>query len=179
MVILLLDTDTDFSDAARGGAAVITTVFDTVAPPEPTPCESDPESWFPDPVTDDDEPDVAARKVAQRRRAAALCDTCYFRVTCAVNALESGSDWGIWAGVALWPSPARFRKARLRIAEVIATEVIDTGEVPYRVDLMLRRRPDLARLVADATTRLLSQHQKRRAPRRLGRCRDDQQRRSA
>jgi Transcription factor WhiB len=171
VVVLLLDTDTDFPDVADGGVGALAAVFDVVKPPRPTPCQSysDLDYWFPDRV----------EEIAQRRRAATFCDTCYFRVNCAVNALESGSEFGIWAGVAVFPSPARLRKARQKIAEVIAAAVIDTGEVPYRVGLMLRRRSDLAQLVADATMRVRSGRQKRRAPRRMARCQNGEQRRSA
>ena len=76
------------------------------------------------------------------RRAAGLCDTCSFRINCAVNTLESGSDNGIWAGVWVEPTPARLRKAQRRRDEVIATEIIDTESVPYRVGVGTAPKPE-------------------------------------
>ena len=154
----------DSPDTSPTSDAVVKPIrgaFDTQAAPADTPCRENPEAWFPErkqPGDDDGDGDVdpmeAQLQQRQIRRAAGLCDTCFFRINCAVNALESGSDNGIWAGVLVEPTPARLRKAQRRLAEVIATEIIDTESVPYRVGVMLQDRPDLETLIGDAGVRV-------------------------
>lgn len=59
-------------------------------PDQPTPCLSDPETWFPDRADSE-----------QARQAAALCAGCPVRVACDLYAHETRPTAGVWAGV-LW-----------------------------------------------------------------------------
>lgn len=142
-----------------------------VGPTEPTPCtRGDRDLWNPEAPENTDDPEEIDRQRKQRRRALGACDTCYFRVNCAVNGLASNSTYGIWAGVVLGATEKRFEKAQRRLAEVIAAAILDSGEVPYRVDLMLRTRPELRLMIDEATDRVVAERQRPprvRRPRQL------------
>lgn len=157
--------------------------FDTRAADAATPCQQDPDAWFPDRFddragdgSDERNGDIAVQQVrrieAQRvqreiRRTTSLCDSCYFKVNCAINALEAGDEYGIHAGVLVEPTPARLRKARARLADVIATEVIDSGRVPHRLAVLVQDRPDMEKLIAEAGGRALAERENARPGNRV------------
>lgn len=159
--------------------------FDTRAADAATPCKQDPDAWFPDRFddrvgdetsADEYSEEIAVQQVrrieAQRvqreiRRATSLCDSCYFKVNCAINALEAGDEYGIHAGVLIEPTPARLRKSRARLADVIASQVIDSGRVPHRLAVLVQDRPDMEKLIAEAGSRVLAQREKGRASTRV------------
>lgn len=148
--------------------------FDTRAADAATPCMNDPDAWFPDRFDDHsaDESHGAEAPQVQRietqrvqrqiRRATSLCGSCFFKVNCAINALEAGDEYGIHAGVLIEPTPARLRKSRARLAEVIATEVIDSGRAPHRLAVLVEDRPDMETLIADAGSRVRAEREKAR-----------------
>lgn len=60
-------------------------------PDEPTPCQDDPEMWFPAPA--------AAGGRDESRRARKLCSQCPAQQACLDFALEHDEAYGIWGGL--------------------------------------------------------------------------------
>ncbi|BBX30696.1 hypothetical protein B7435_07245 [Mycolicibacterium peregrinum] len=154
--------------------------FDLRSTDDRTPCQSDPDAWFPDLHADrtdgESDPDPEQLSLERRRiqRTAALCDTCFFRVNCAINALEAGDENGIFAGVLLDHTPARLKKAQARLAEVVAADIIDNERVPQRLADILEDRADIAKVITEAAERIRMDRirvQSRRAARRTRRTR--------
>ncbi|MBS1693088.1 MAG: WhiB family transcriptional regulator [Actinobacteria bacterium] len=72
-------------------------------PERPTPCYYDPELWHPD----EQKPNPEAM---------AACWGCFFQRQCAIKALKTAAEFGIWAGYRLAPGPGlEVSRAQLEI----------------------------------------------------------------
>lgn len=124
--------------------------FSVDAPHAPVPCQAEPERWM---------PDLDSAPLEERRyfRTKVLpqvqreCNRCHFRIRCAVYALESRADCGVWAGVetrwAKAPDALHRRRLMKVIAEYLAAPVDGDSRrrdvLRARIDTMLQRRPEL------------------------------------
>lgn len=114
----------------------------------PVPCRQAPELFFPD-------IDAATRRQKRilRRKVlpliAAACDQCFFRVPCAIAALENQETAGVWAGVLVrhYDSPDTWHRKKLLaiLAEHITTAAPtpENKKLNDRISAMLSRRPEL------------------------------------
>lgn len=166
------DIDTISEASAQALVAGLRLAHDLIPVPDgrTTPCGSgdfDYRLWRdPERVRADEDLDDARAKRARNRRAQGLCGTCFFKVNCAINALQSDSTDGIWAGVRLEVTDQRFASARGRLAEVIAEHIVDAGEIPFRVVDLIKRRPEMESLLAEAAVRVKHNRENPR-PRRV------------
>ncbi|WP_219068192.1 WhiB family transcriptional regulator [Candidatus Mycobacterium methanotrophicum] len=88
---------------SRPHQAVLPNVYEE--PERPTPCFYDPERWHPDAQLPDPE-------------AMAACWSCFFQSRCALKALATDAEFGIWAGYRLAPGPG-LKRSRAQL-EIIA-----------------------------------------------------------
>lgn len=96
----------DTSGRGRPHQAVLSTAYDE--PERPTPCYYDPERWHPD----EQRPDPNAM---------AACWSCFFQARCALKALTTEAEFGIWAGFRLAPGPG-LERTRKQLAIVAGIE---------------------------------------------------------
>lgn len=113
------------------------------------PCRREPERFFPD--------IDAATTSRQRRRLyrtvlpgiRAVCDGCFFRIPCAIGALENREIAGVWAGVLVRPYTSPRTAHRKQLLAILADHVTQAAPTPEnmklhdRISLMLSRRPEL------------------------------------
>lgn len=97
----------DVSGRGRPHQAVLANIHDE--PERPTPCYYDPERWHPD----EQQPDPAAM---------AACWSCFFQSRCALKALNTHAEFGIWAGYRLAPGPG-LERSRKQLAIIAGLEV--------------------------------------------------------
>ncbi len=168
----MLDIDTITEASVEALAAGLRQTHDLIPVPDDrtTPCGSgdfDYRLWRdPERIRADEDLDDARAKRARNRRAQGLCGSCFFKVNCAINALQSDSTDGIWAGVRLEVTDHRFAASQRRLAEVIAEEILDTGEIPFRVADLIKHRPEMELLLAEAAVRVKHNRENPR-PRRV------------
>lgn len=96
----------DTSGRGRPHQAVLSTSYDE--PERPTPCAYDPERWHPD----EQRPDPNTM---------AACWSCFFQPRCALRALTTEAEHGIWAGYRLAPGPG-LERTRRQLAIVAGVE---------------------------------------------------------
>lgn len=77
-------------------------------PEQTTPCFYDPERWHPD----EQRPDPSAM---------AACWSCFFQSRCALKALNTEAEFGIWAGYRLAPGPG-LERTRKQLAIIAGLE---------------------------------------------------------
>lgn len=78
-------------------------------PERPTPCYYDPELWHPD----EQKPNPEAM---------AACWGCFFQRQCAIKALKTAAEFGIWAGYRLAPGPG-LEVSRAQLAIIAGREM--------------------------------------------------------
>ncbi|MBE5477718.1 hypothetical protein E3G68_005051 [Mycobacteroides abscessus] len=78
-------------------------------PERPTPCYYDPELWHPD----EQKPNPEAM---------AACWGCFFQTRCAIKALKTKAEFGIWAGYRLAPGPG-LEVSRAQLAIIAGQEM--------------------------------------------------------
>lgn len=96
----------DTSGRGRPHQAVLSVGYDE--PERPTPCYYDPERWHPD----EQRPDPTAT---------AACWSCFFQSRCALKALNTEAEFGIWAGYRLAPGPG-LERTRKQLAIIAGLE---------------------------------------------------------
>ena len=111
------------ASAGEPTAGLLSEAFVTDSPIKPVPCDTDPERWFPEL----DEASFKYRRSFTRYRLPELaraCRRCHFRITCAVVALETQANHGVWAGVLVadYPGPGTWHRKKLLaiLAEFVA-----------------------------------------------------------
>ena len=109
---------------SRPHQAVLPNVCDE--PERPTPCLYDPERWHPDEQLPDPE-------------AVAACWSCFFQSRCALKALATAAEFGIWGGYRLAPGPGLAR-TRAQLAIVAGREMGPPVSPGPEVDAVLAAR---------------------------------------
>lgn len=138
-----------------------------------TPCrEGDPDRFHPE-VEGLTALQLRSFKRNQLAELAAECDTCPFRIGCAINALETDATSGVWAGVLTRDFPSANAWHRHQLLEVLAEYIIGyLGAEPEtirpveelifsRIEVMLQRqerlRPVLVEELAEVNRKLREQ----------------------
>ncbi|WP_165618359.1 WhiB family transcriptional regulator [Mycobacterium talmoniae] len=144
------ETDVGDSDALAFAADI---------PDEPVPCDVNPERWDPDNYAASPE-DRLRFRTSVLPKLAQECDRCHFRIRCAVTALESRADCGIWAGVQARGTQSPHALHRRRLLKILAEYLAapDTADndarreiLSARITTMLQRRPELREPFTEAT----------------------------
>ncbi|SKZ03197.1 Uncharacterised protein [Mycobacteroides abscessus subsp. bolletii] len=136
-----------------GGASSSTSWWATMpldfvweSPPAPVECQSDPELWTPE-VGEMTPEQREHFKTVDMPRAQIACQSCYFRINCATNALDGRAVAGIYAGVQARtvgnPDSMHRRKLLKILAEYEANP--PAGEESWHYEMLCARIADMLR----------------------------------
>ena len=114
----------------------------------PVACRRDPDRFFPD----IDAATAGQKRILRRSILPAItaeCDSCFFRIPCAIAALENQATAGVWAGVLVRHYTSPDSRHRKKLLAILAEHITTAAPTPQnkklhdRILLMLSRRPEL------------------------------------